>query len=259
MADFNNSERKPFVPNNVITGSNITLFNDEKKILKFTFNTSSFGIGIWSPVLSPEGKPTYPVEQRLNILIPHESSQALYHVLTNYIIPAISSGASAKFGVFTNWQKNNMLQFIVNEGKVTMRYLMGLDQDRNPTEIYVYEFTQLPIVKNFEPGESAHELLVHHASFFLMYHCLSSFLQIAIWGSVPHSIDQIKKHIHDKYVEALKGIAEKNGVQIDWPAVYNAVNNGTPITNNTPVVSTPSVPTSSPVINELTDINQLLA
>jgi hypothetical protein len=229
-----------------ITTNSLALFDESGTMLKLGFLNENVTIMMCSPVISNEGKKTYPQEARVNFLINADRVGALHDVIMDKVLSAIAENRNYNGGVFLDQKKNRVFDIRVQDGDVYAVYYIDIDADRRPKRTVVFKFNKAPIIEKYSPESGEFELREAHSQFFVFVKALSGFLE-CISGINAHAYKYTNMYQNNRISKMLEEVCVKLGINI-------TPNRTMPFNGN----SLGSDDSSMPVIGESTDLANLL-
>lgn len=197
-----------------VNTSSFTLFNEENVMLKLAYlDDFSLSVVIGASDMS-NGKRTYPKDKRESFIITIDRAAALYDIIFEKVLPAIRNDENYDGGVLLSKRKDSLFQIRVQDGEVYAVYLKNIDANRHPGATYVYKFSKIPVIENYNPETSQFESRHIHAHFTLFIKFLEAAVLMGAHAST-HSYRYANKYITDIILNTLKSMAAKMGVTIE--------------------------------------------
>lgn len=231
-----------------VSSSLVSMFDGNNNQLRLAGYDAAMQIGIWVPAISPEGKMTFPQENRHSLVLSHEVVATLDHIIKNQVLPAIENDRSFKKGVPANRAGTAIVEIIVQDGHVILQMNTNLDANKVAKETFQYEFAKDPVITGYNPTTGEFEVEMVDAQFALFCNTISMYTTVSTYG---HGSKYQMDFSMSRMYQMLQAIATKLGV---------AINTGYSSGHSNNAGSGPaSQPQYNGPINEAGDISALLA
>ena len=231
---------------NVSTNS-LTLFDENGTMFKLGFLNETLSVMLCAPVVSPEGKRTYPTEARVNFIITADRVASLHNnIIMEKVLDAVAENRNYNGGIFLDVKKNRVFEIRVQDGEVYAIYYIDIDAERHPKRTIVYKFSKSPIIEKYNPESGDFEMPEAHSQFYLFTKTLDGFLE-CINGINTHSHRYTNKYVTDKVFKMLEDISIKLGITITPSKSPSWGNSNGSVSEE-----------SMPSMTETTDLNSLL-
>lgn len=196
-----------------VTSSLVSMFDENSNQLRIAGYDTGLQIGIWVPSVSPEGKMTFPQENRHTIILSQEAVATLDCLLKNEVIEKVASHQPFKKGIPANRSATNMLDLIVTDtGDVYLRMNRDLNADKVAKETWLYKFAKDAITTNYNPQTGEFDVEMIDAQFALFCNTISAYTGMSqVAGHGAHNVLNYEMNRMYRY---LQGIAAKLGVSI---------------------------------------------
>lgn len=191
---------------NVTTGL-LSFFSadDSHMMLKINAMDNAMGISFCLPEQNASGKTTYPNNLRKNILLTLERVSALYHKISDVIMPAYKAGQAKKSGIFINRAQDTMLEIAVDSEGVFGLFLYehvttlsGLE----PTKAFIFPMVEM--YDDINPTTGGANVTLINAHFMLFATALGEFSKMYVSG---HGARATNYYTISKIFEYLETIA----------------------------------------------------
>jgi len=247
--DQNNGQRQQFS----ISTNVVSLFDDQSVQLRIGGLDSAMSVSLWLPVQGEDGKNKYPQDHRPSVVLPPERISALWTVLRDDVIPAISEGRHISRSIFTSRKMSSMIQVENGDDGLYLYLHLDIDENRIPKNSYRFHFEEAMILTAYRPKTGEYDIDKVFASFYLFCETVHSFV-INGTGVTAHASKVVNRYTLDKIFRYLEGIAQKLNVVIQNPTYSGNRSNN----QSTGSGFTPQGATSSPQMQEVSNLSDML-
>ena len=248
MAD--NNQNNQFT----VTTSLISLFDENGNQLRLNGLENGLSIAIWVPAVSPDGRRTYPVPQRINTILNPVSAAMFGQTLAKDFVPCFEDGKNCVRGIHTNMNRTNMVALEINNGDIFLKIYKDINQDNVAKDIYSFKFSKTPLVKDYDGVSGQFEVEYIDAQFYLFVETVRAYTMIGEMAG--HSNRVANKFTISSFYQYVQAIAAKLGVVVQNQYQHTGGQGGNYQGQNNAPVPAPGGYTGQ--VNEVDDINALL-
>lgn len=199
-----------------VSTNSLSIFNEDRQMLKLQFIEESMVVTICNPEFANE-KLTYPQQMRHSVMVTQSNAAAFYDIITRIILPAYESGNRKDAGIFTNRNKTQMLEVMV-EGGTFFAIIHDEIENRVPKNTYTFKFDKTMVITDYDIQAVSFKTEEIDASFTIFCKAFEAFQDLCS-GVTAHQyqlrhnyyIEQIRKLITALDNKFNLGIAYKNG------------------------------------------------
>lgn len=229
---------------NNVTTSMIQLFDNNKMQLRLSGLDSSLMLALWVPDVDPvTGKTTYPKDKRFDTLLGIDNVASLAKMLDDVIIPAYLENKPAKISLFTNRNRDKILEIGVNETGDTIYLVFHVSVDPATmisSQSYVYTFSKTVYSDNYAPSTGEFDVKTCEGNFYVFASVVQNFIHAGGAAVNAHGFRKGNEYTVAQLFNYLKGIANKLGVTVEntykTPSIpNNEANVSTSTQNNVPI------------------------
>lgn len=197
-----------------ISTSGMAFFDENSMLMKCGFLDEGVSISISTPVVEGfEGKKTYPLEQRENLVLTKDRVAALYELICRKVLPAIESGETYNGGVCTSMRKDAVFEIRVEGDSIYAAYHKEINPEtRLPRKSVLYKFGKTPVLEKYDAATGGFNMDEIQAQFLLFAKMLEGFLLVGGNGNIAHGYRLQEKYTTDKILAALEALAGNFGI-----------------------------------------------
>lgn len=220
---FDNNQNQNSGPR--VSTSLMTLWdgNNNGTQLRLAGMDTGLGISFWIPALSPDGKRSYPKENRINTILTPKNTAVLEDLIYHKMLDAYEAGKDASGAIYTNSAKTTILQLELINGE----FYLYLHQNCNatthqPGNTTSFKFDVAWINDNFNKETGEFQPIPIQAEFFMFAKLIRGYNELAQGSIAGHGVRSGQFNFNNMLMDHIRAIA--NAVQAQIP-VYNGRGN----------------------------------
>lgn len=241
-----------------VTTSLISMFDENNYQLRLAGLESGMSIAIWVPQVSPDGKMTYPIEQRWSCILNGDTVGSLDWLIKNRVVPDWQAGKNFKYGVPCNRNMTMVIDIVGIDGEIYLRMTRNIDENRQSKDVFQFKFTNTNILSGYDPSTGNFDIDKVPAQFTMFTEVIAAYTAVAYCSA--HGAKVGTKFTIQNMYNYLQAIAAKLGAVVNTGYRRNPPldggNNTHPNTNS--YGSTPQSNGYNGQVQEVASLNELL-
>ena len=217
---------------------------------------NGLSISFWIPFIGPDGRRSYPREQRINTILTQKNCVAMEKLIVEILLPAYAAGKDCRVSVFTNNARSTVFELEVRGGEFFANLHQGCDATTHvPQSSLSFKFESVLANESFDQATGEFKVVPIQADFYLFSKVLQGYNYLSSGTISGHGVRYSDHSYHAQLMDTLKSIANAVHAQLPVPT-YNRTglasgfNNGMPAGMTTPPANGAATP-PSPVLEEV--------
>ena len=241
-------------PRMSVTTSMMSMWDGNQNGVQLRISGMDTGIslGFWIPSIGADGRRTYPREQRISAILTQKNCAALEKALNKYLIPAYTAGNDARYGVYTNNARTNMIEVETKLGDFYLNYYQGCDVNTHiPQRSITFKFETVDVNESYNPATGEYITRTVQADFYLFMKMLSGYNELAAGSIAGHGNRVTGHYSQQQLMDYLRAIATSVHAQLPIQPFQRGFN-PPPYNPENPAAPVPSTPMTE--VDDLSDL-----
>lgn len=180
---------------------------------------SGLSVQFWIPFIGPDGRRTYPREQRVSTILTQKNCMAMEKAILNVLLPEYDAGKNTKVGVFTNNARSTFFELECRDGEFYANLHQGCDATTHvPQNMLTFKFEAVLVGGNFNTTTGESEMIPIQADFYLFSKVIQGYNYLASGYVSGHGVRAADHSFHVQLMDHLRSIANAVHAQLPPPS-----------------------------------------
>ena len=239
-----------------ISTSLLSMWDANQNGMKFNVTAldSGLSVGMWVPFVGPDGRRSYPKEQRYMTVLSQKNCMLLEDMIVNKMLPEYMAGKNCRYGVFTNSAKSTMFELETRDGEFFANLYIGCDATTHVAQSTLrFKFESSAYVTSYDPTTGIYDTEPLQVDFFIFLKTIQGFNKLCAGLIAGHGKMVAGNFQHVRLMNYIQAIANAVHAQLPAPTYVR------PMTGNGPMPSPiPQAPTATPAMTEVSALSDLM-